>query len=104
MNEANVGIWTTDLVGHNKVDPNKAKRMEGIVMKIHYSMMEMEMTQNGIIMYGFEEWENVICWPGERLLTCMIEIQNKFDYNILSKIKGDDATKQGFIKTGTCNS
>jgi hypothetical protein len=59
----------------------------------------MEMTHNGIIVDGFEEWENIVCWPGKHL-TCMIKIQNEFDYDVLCKIKGGTATKQGFIIDG----
>ncbi len=96
MNKANVIIWMADLVQHNKADHDKAKRMEGIVKKIRYLRMEMEMTQNGIIMDGFKEWENSLCRPGERL-TCVIEIRNEFNYDVLCKTKGDAVTKQGFI-------
>jgi hypothetical protein len=33
--------------------------MEAIAKKICHSRMEMEMTQNGIIVDRFKEWENV---------------------------------------------
>jgi hypothetical protein len=61
--------------------------------------MEMGMNQNGIIVDGFKERENVICRPDKRL-THMIKVQNKLNNNILctfKAIKGDVATKQGVI-------
>jgi hypothetical protein len=88
-----------DLVGLDKANHNKAKRMEAIVKNICYSRMEMEMTQNAIIMDGFGEWENVLCQHGEHL-TCMIEVWDEFDYDIFFKIKGDTTTEQGFVIDG----
>jgi hypothetical protein len=45
-----------DLIGHNKIDHNKAKRIEAIVKKIRSPRTELEMTQNGIIVDGFGDW------------------------------------------------
>jgi hypothetical protein len=44
VNEANVVIWMADLIGNNKADQDKAKRMEAIAKKILHLMMEIEMT------------------------------------------------------------
>ncbi len=99
VNEANVVIWTADLVGHDKADHAKAKRIAKIVEKIRDSRMEMEKNRNGIIVDGFEEWENVVCRPGERL-TRRIEVRNESDYDVQCEIKGDAATKQGFVIEG----
>jgi hypothetical protein len=99
VNKANVVIWTADLIGHNKVNHDKTKRMEAIAKKICHLRMEIEMTQNGIIVDGFKEWENVVCWPG-KLLTHAIEVRNELNNNVLctiKAIKGDIMTKQGVI-------
>jgi hypothetical protein len=99
VNEANVVIWTADLIGHDKADHNTAKRMEAIAKKIRHSRMEMEMTQNGIIVDGFKEWENVVCQPSKHL-TYTIEVQIELNNDVLctiKAIKGDVATKQGVI-------
>ncbi len=98
VNKANLDISMANLIGHDKADHDKAKRMEAIVKKICYSRI-MEMTQNGIIVDGFKELENIVCQTGEHL-THMIQVQNKLDYNILCKIKGDTTMKQGFIVDG----
>jgi hypothetical protein len=99
VNEANVIIWTADLVGHDKADRDKAKRIEKIDEKIRDLRVEMEMNRYGIIVDGLEEWENVVCRPGKRL-TRTIEIPNESDYEVPYKIKGDVATKQGFVIDG----
>jgi hypothetical protein len=99
VNEANIVIWMVDLIGNDKDNHNKAKWMEPIAKKIFHSRMEMELTQNGIIVDGFKEWENIVCRPGKRL-TYMIEVQNELDNNVLctiKAIKGDITTKQGVI-------
>jgi hypothetical protein len=99
VNKANVVIWTADLIGHDKADHNKAKRMEAIAKKIRHSRMEMDMTQNGMIVDGFKECENVLYRPSKSL-THTIEVRNELDNNVLctiKAIKGDVATKQGVI-------
>ncbi len=59
----------------------------------------MNMTQNGMILDGFKEWENVVCRPSKGL-THTIEVRNELDNNVLctiKAIKGDIAMKQGVI-------
>jgi hypothetical protein len=99
VTEANVVIWTEDLVGHDKDDHDRMKRIVKIVDKIRNEREGMEMNRNGIAVGGFESWENAVCRPGERLAR-VVEIANSSNVDVLCDIKSEAASKQGFVVDG----
>jgi hypothetical protein len=97
MNEENIIIWTADVPGHGK-----ARRIARIVEKVQKSRMELEENRNGIVIDRFEEWEEKICRPGERL-TRRIKIRNDSDVDVLCTVKGDAARQKRFVIDGDLN-
>jgi hypothetical protein len=94
VTEENVVIWTADVAGNDR-----AREISRVVERVQNSRTELEEDRNGIIIDRFDDWEDRICRPGERL-TRRIAIRNSSDVDFLCAAKGDAATQRGFVIDG----